>query len=315
MTNDPRSEYITRLNRVLDTIQTNLDQPLSLQTLAEVAGFSPFHFHRLFKSLMGETLSDYVQRTRLERAANLLIYHPHRSVLEIALACGFSGAAVFSRAFKEHFGSSPTQFRDEDRKNSKMERKQGKEMAGPESYNGSSRLSTEILERSKKTMDIEVKTLPTYHVAYIRHISGYRKGEFNSTINQSFQRVCGWAAARDLFGPNTLVIGIPYDNPDITPNDRCRYDACVTVPETVGEGSGDVSIEDIPGGKYAAARISVSSSETRKIGEAVDAMYGWLPSSGYILDDRPALEIYYDNPDHAPGEWITMDYCIPVRPL
>lgn len=165
-------------------------------------------------------------------------------------------------------------------------------------------------------MEVEVKNLPVYHVAYIRHMSGYHKGKFNSTINQAFQRVCAWAAARDLFSPSTLVIGIPYDNPEITPNDRCRYDACVTVPAAVKEASGEVGIEDIPGGKYAVARISVSSADTHLIGETVDRMYGqWLPSSGFVVDDRPSLEIYYENPDHAPGEWITMDFCIPVTPL
>jgi AraC family transcriptional regulator len=165
-------------------------------------------------------------------------------------------------------------------------------------------------------MDIEIKTLPAYHVAYIRHISGYSKGQFNSEINQAFQQVCGWAAARDLFHPDTLVIGIPYDDPNITPNDRCRYDACVTVPGTVTEGAGAVGIQEISGGKYAACRISISAQETHKIGEAVDAMYGeWLPGSGWMVDDRPSLEIYYDNPDLPPGTWITMDYCIPVKPL
>ncbi len=321
---DSRAEYIARLNRVVDYIHANLDQPLPLETLAGVAGFSPYHFHRLFKSLAAETLADYVLRIRLERAANLLLYHPHRTVLEIAATCGFSGAAVFTRAFKSHFGTSPSRYRLEQRKNRKEERKQRKDFQPLPGYNDNikpaapqflSRAANSLSRRLKMT-EIEVKTLPDYHVAYIRHTTGYSKGEFNSTINQAFQRVCGWVAARGLFTPTTLVIGIPYDNPDITPNDRCRYDACVTVPASLSEGSGEVGLQDIPGGKYAVRRISVSSAETHKIGEAVDALYGeWLPDSGFIIDDKPALEIYYDNPDHAPGEWITMDYCVSIRPL
>jgi len=314
--NDSRSEYITRLNRVLDAIHTNIDQPLTLEVLAAVAGFSPFHFHRIFKSLVGETLNEYVQRARLERAANMLLYHPGRSVLDAAFATGFSSAAVFTRAFKAHFGESPTRYRAQNSKNRKVERKQGKESWPPAGYNEDRHLPDVSLERSDFSMDVEVKNLPFYHVAYIRHITGYSKGEFNSDLNQAFQRVCAWAAARDLFGPTTLVIGIPYDNPDITPNDRCRYDACVTVPAEIREGSGEVGVMDISGGKYAVARISVSSAETRKIGETTDRMYGeWLPSSGFTVDDRPALEIYYDNPDHAPSEWITMDFCVPIVPM
>lgn len=306
-----RAEYIARLNRVLDYIGANLDGELTLEVLAGVAGFSPFHFHRLFKSLAGETLNDYVWRIRLEAAANQLAYHPETSILAISQTCGFSSPAVFSRAFKARFGASPAQYR----KQSKVERKQGKDFSSAFVYHGKHERPIQ-LGRSDFPMHVEVKNLPTYHVAYIRHISGYSKGEFSGAINASFQRVCAWAAARDLFRPGALVIGVPYDNPDITPNDRCRYDACVTVPAELSEGSGEVGVEDIPGGKYAVGRIEVSAQETSKIGEAVDRMYGeWLPASGYTVDDKPALEIYYDNPEKPQGTWISMDYCIPVKPL
>lgn len=306
----PSDIYGSRLNRVIDYIHTHLDQPLTLEVLSGVAGFSPFHFHRLFKSLVGETLNDYVWRARLERSANALAYQPHISILEISLACGFSSPAVFSRAFKERFGVSPSQYR----KQRKVERKQGKEISAPGAYNGEHTIL--FVERSTLPMNVEIKTLPTYHVAYIRHISGYSKGQFSSDINQAFQRVSAWVAARDLFRPTTQVIGIPYDNPDITPNDRCRYDACVTVPTEVGEGSGEVSIQEIPGGKYAVGHIEVSAQAAHQIAETVDQMYGqWLPASGFTVDDKPALEIYYNNPNQPPGAWISMDFCIPVRPL
>ena len=321
--NISRAEYTARLNRVIDYIHGHLDSVLLLETLADVAGFSPFHFHRLFKSLVGETLNDYVQRARLEKAVYLLINRPETTVLAIGIACGFSGAAVFSRAFKAHFGVSPSQYRFRElekwSKNRKADSKTGKDSSLADHYNGEHPNIHLTFERSDSPMNVEVKVLPTYHAAYIRHLSGYSKGEFNSAINQAFQRVCAWAAARDLFTANTLVIGIPYDNPDVTPNDRCRYDACVTIPETLTAlepGAGEVGIQDISGGKYAVTRIEVSPQETHKIGQAVDALYGeWLPSSGYTADDKPSLEIYYENPDRPAGTWITMDYCVPVRPL
>jgi AraC family transcriptional regulator len=305
---DSRTEYIRRLNRVLDFIYNNLDQELTLKVLADVAGFSPFHFHRLFKSLVGETLNDYVWRARLEKAANQLS-NPEVSLLTISLNCGFSSPAVFSRAFKAHFQVNPSQFR----KQRKVERKQGKDSPPAATYNGRHAVLF-TLKRSEFPMNIEVKTLPTYHVAYIRHMTGYSKGIPSSAIGEAFQRVCAWAAARDLFRPGTLVIGIPYDNPDITPNDRCRYDACVMVPADILEGGGEISIQDISGGKYAVVRIEVSTQETQRIGETVDQVYGeWLPSSGYAGEDKPALEIYYDTPEKAPGTWISMEYCIPLK--
>src|SRR5512136_1569096 len=96
-TRSARAVYVSRLNKVIDYIHANLEQPLSLNVLASVAGFSPFHFHRIFKSLVGETLGDYIQRARLEKSANMLLNGPRDNILEIALSCGFSSAAIFSR--------------------------------------------------------------------------------------------------------------------------------------------------------------------------------------------------------------------------
>ena len=168
-------------------------------------------------------------------------------------------------------------------------------------------------------MDIEVKKLPDMHVAYIRHIQGYRKGVPDSRIRQAFARVCKWASARDLVGPNTLVIGIPYDNPDITPVDRCRYDACITIPQEIVASQGTIGIQDIPGGKYAMCRIEISASEAHRIGEMVEYLYDyvygeWLPGSGYQADDKPPLEIYRETVGKPVGTWICMDYCIRVKP-
>ncbi len=306
-----RAEYLLRLNRVLDYIHANLDQPLSLEVLAKVAGFSPFHFHRLFKSMVGETLNDYVWRSRLEKAANWLRGEPDRSIIEICLGCGFSSPAVFSRAFRERFQLSPSQYR----KQSKVDRSLSKDSQLEDRYDGKRKIIKPI-ERIRFPMNIEVKQFPTMHVAYVRHLTGYKKGQNSREIGEAFQRVTKWAAAHDLMGPQTLVIGIPYDNPEITPNDRCRYDACVSIPAEVTQGGGEVGVQDIPGGKYAVCHLEISSQETHKIAEAVDSLYGeWLPSSGYGSADQPALEIYYNTPNKPMGSWISMDFCVPIEPL
>src|ERR1700704_4132420 len=100
-----RREYAARMNRVVDHIQTHLADPLDLEQLAAVACFSPFHFHRLFRAWMGETLQAFVHRLRLERAAQLLLFDQAKSVSDIAQECGFSSASAFARAFKAAFGT------------------------------------------------------------------------------------------------------------------------------------------------------------------------------------------------------------------
>jgi AraC family transcriptional regulator len=97
---DPRrTEYAARFNRVLDYIQAHLPEAMDLETLASVACFSPYHFHRLFHGWMGETLHDFIFRLRVERAATQLVYNPGKSITEIALDCGFSSSSTFARAF------------------------------------------------------------------------------------------------------------------------------------------------------------------------------------------------------------------------
>ncbi len=102
---DSRTEYKSRMHRVVGAIDRQLDQPLDLAMLAEVAHFSAFHFHRLFAAWMGETLGDYLRRRRLEVAAMRLAAQPRTTVLNDALSVGFGSAA---RAFRKRFASSPT---------------------------------------------------------------------------------------------------------------------------------------------------------------------------------------------------------------
>src|SRR5712675_2433867 len=106
-----RAEYDGRMHRVLDHIDRRLDQFLDLETLAEVAHFSPFHFHRLFSAWMGETLGAYLRRRRCEVAATRLLAQPRVAVLQIALGVGFGSAEALTHAFNARFGCSPTSWR------------------------------------------------------------------------------------------------------------------------------------------------------------------------------------------------------------
>ena len=101
-----RSEYVARINRVMDYIESHLAEELSLDVLAKIACFSSFHFHRIFAAMTGETLNHFVRRLRIEKAASQLLANPGKSVTEVALDCGFSGSSVFARVFKESFGMS-----------------------------------------------------------------------------------------------------------------------------------------------------------------------------------------------------------------
>jgi AraC-like DNA-binding protein len=106
-----RAEYDGRVNRVVDYIRSHLGEALTLGELARIAAFSPFHFHRVFSALTGETLFAYIQRQRIEKAAGVLAAGVDPTILEVALDHGFSSAATFARAFRARFGMSASEWR------------------------------------------------------------------------------------------------------------------------------------------------------------------------------------------------------------
>ena len=103
-------DYKKRLTNVLEFIASHLDEDLPLEKVAAIAHFSPFHFHRVFKYLTGETLSQYINRQRVEKAAMALM-HKDWAMADIASRYGFGDPTSFSRAFKKHYNQTPTKFR------------------------------------------------------------------------------------------------------------------------------------------------------------------------------------------------------------
>jgi len=323
-----RLEYAQRVNRVIDHIRAHLAEDLSLERLARVAAFSPFHFHRIFRAITGETLSAFVQRLRLERAALALVHRRDDSVLTVALDHGFASAATFARAFRGHFGMSATAWRAggarhwskpgqathtradakgtraaADRKLGKANRKPGKAARG-EQRHGGSRPS-----RKETTMNVAVKELPRYRVAYMRHVGPYGA----QGIPELWQRFRAWGERRGLGGPGAIKLGIGHDDPEVTPPEKCRYDACLVVPESFVADKW-VNIGEVPGGRYAVTEF-VGSPHT--IRDAWETLYrAWLPGSGYQPDDRPCVEIYRGDPEVGghPGTF-RCELAMPVRPL
>ena len=166
MSGAARLEYDKRVNRVIDHIRERLAEPLTLADLARVAAFSPFHFHRVFRAITGETLFGFIQRLRVERAAAALLGQREVSVLEIALDHGFGSAATFARAFRAHFGMTATRWRagGAGRWRARLARKPRKQLRNAGKARGRS-----LSHRGRKeaAMSIRVQPQPAYHVACV----------------------------------------------------------------------------------------------------------------------------------------------------
>ena len=291
---DSRSEYVARMHRVLEHIDRELDQPLELETLARVANFSPFHFHRLFTAWMGETLGDYVRRRRLELAALRLVAQPRLAVLQVALSVGFGSTEAFARAFKTRFGSTPTGWRDSQLRN----RDQSK------SKHDQARALTPANDGDMKVTIVDRQ--PTT-VAYLRHVGPYGKQVSDFWIT----KVAPWMETNGLYGKPRY--GISLDDPGIAAPETLRYDAAVEVPKDFA-GAGDYQMTVIPGGKYAVGKFKGTENE---VGEAwAWLLRDWLPESGMQLDSRPFFEHYPVSAgyDQKTGQFES-EICIPVTPL
>jgi AraC family transcriptional regulator len=285
-----QEQYQARLEQVITFLAAHLAEPLSLETLAGVAGFSPYHFHRIFSGLLGETPGDALNRLRLERAANLLLKSP-QSITAIALVCGFSSSATFARSFRQRFGLTASEYRSQ---------------GGATLQTNSDPLSAPIPLPDLGL--VQVKPLPAIPVIYVANLEGYSIEK----ICAAWNRLMKWGGTRGLLGPQTRAIGVTFDDPLITAANRCRYYACLTVPGKVETGQ-RVSYMEIGAGLHALAHVTVTAQE---ISLVYHAMYGqWLPGSGLQPADRPTYEIYLQTPDQHPEGKYELEVCIPVEPL
>lgn len=286
------------MHAVIEHIDRHLDQKLDLATLAAVAHFSSFHFHRLFHAWVGEPLGDHVRRRRLEVSALRLRTQPRLPVLQVALGVGFGSSEAFTRAFRARFGCSPTQWRKS--KYDQVTRKLDQAPRKSKRKHGGS-------TKREFTMKVKLQNREPVRVAYLRHTGPYGDGITRFWM----ETVAPWMETNDLFGRPRY--GVALDDPHVTRPAQCRYDACVEVSarETL---TGNSEQKILPGGKYA---VLAYSGPTSSIGLAWDHLLGeWLPKSGLQLDSRPMFEHYpVDGSYDEKTGVITCEICVPVMPL
>lgn len=303
------SDYVARINRVIDFVQDNLGQELGVERLAAVAQLSPFHFHRIFRAMVGEPLGQFVRRLRLERAARRLCEAPDRSITEIALDTGFASPASFAKAFRERFGVSASEWRER-RKNGQSMSKDGNAETVVDRYFDAGAWAPKWrveMPNANISTHVEIRELPEQTIAYVRHTGPYQGNA--ELFGRLFGQLAQWAGPRGLLGPDAQFLSLYHDDPAITDDSKLRVVCgCVVPPDT--EVSGEIGKTSVPGGTYAVGRFELNADE---YGAAWDSMYGrWLPASGYQPDDRPALELYLNNPETHPEKKHVVEIAIPI---
>jgi len=308
-----RIEYRARINRVMDYIDQHLDQSLELKTIADIANFSPFHFHRIFSFLIGETPIDYIQRLRVEKAAWKLRESTPETITEIAYGCGFGSVSLFSRTFKKHFGMTPSQFSKADKpvysQNGKLFSKNGQMLRKNLKSDRGENADLCIVESNQfyfMKANIEVKEMPEMKAIYVRHI-----GTFNQ-IGQAYEKLFKWAYPRGLYTQNvSKSASITHDDPSVTELEKVRQSACIIIEEDV-KVDGEIGKLTIPGGKYAVGHFELGFADFEK---AWNSMCNWFVESGYQQGDGCTYELYHNDYTTHPEQKHIVDICIPVKPL
>jgi AraC family transcriptional regulator len=271
---------------VIDYISNHLDEKLDLDKLSDISAISPYHFHRIMSAYLGEPIGSYIIRCRIEAGSTLLKYSSQQ-IDEIAYKMGYETPASFTKAFKKHFGISPTEFRSTN--NFFTMKTIISENILPDGF----KLKPKIVERvSKKAI-------------YIRLIGDYKSNDYG----QAWEKIWKFIKEKRLFGFNQECLGVAYNDPNITENDKCQYDCCVTISKDI-KPEGEIGVKNIEGGRYAAFKFRGSFDNISSVYNSI--FKNWLPESNYELRDAPCFEKYIKfsktNPDNNKTE-----VYIPVR--
>jgi AraC family transcriptional regulator len=279
--------YFERINRILNFINLNLDKPMDMDMLAGMGYYSTFHFQKIMRAHLGESLGSHIIRLRIETAAHLLKLTTI-PVQDIAMKTGYENPASFNKAFKKRFGISPSEFREQKHTEYQHYLKQTK-------MNISDQIS----------LQPKIKNIESMKVIYAQ-----ATGPYSQSAAKAWETVCSFAAKNKLFGFKTTFIGISHDSPDVTDAEKLRYDACITVKKDVSP-QGEIGVKTIDGGKYAIFRHKGSYE---KFNDSYNYIYGtWMPENNIEPDDKPCFELYINSPDKTKPEKLLTDIYIPIK--
>jgi AraC family transcriptional regulator len=288
--------YTSRINRVIDYIECNLSENLSLEKLAEFACFSKYHFHRIFKAVTNETLNIFIKRIKMETALRRLNYDPHVRIIDLAMDSGYQSHTNFTRDFKNYYQVSPSKAKNHNPVISVQgktdKREEGKTETGDLSLSS-----------------IGIKNIQPMTVVYERILNGYDP----NVIPQAFQDLYNKVQFYHPDGKYVKPVGIAYDDPDYTPLDKCRYDACYELAEDSPTFPGsDLNTKVIEEGLYACFALT---GKGKDIFAAWDSIFEkWIVTGNFVPVEKPNIELYFPCPEYEKG-FYNAHLCVPVRKI
>lgn len=151
--------------------------------------------------------------------------------------------------------------------------------------------------------EIAIETAPERSLIGLDHRGSYLE------IGEAFERLAVWAGPRDLIGPETLMIGVYYDDPESVAEKDLRSFAGLTVTPAAGEAAAEMRGETLKAGTVARLRHKGPYAE---LPNAYRQLYGWLVANGREAADAPPFEIYLNSPQQTPPPELLTDVCLPL---
>lgn len=275
--------YHEKVGRVVDYIHGNLDADLSFETLADIACLSPYHYHRIYRAILGETVTQSIRRLRLQRAAGDLIKSSH-SITKIARQATYQNTDSFTRKFSEAYGLPPQAYRD-----------QGQELH---------QKLTKTQSGDKNMYTVEIITLKDFTLGTLSHIGDYMD------MGPTFEKLLTSGAQQGLMNENTQVWGMYYDDPQTVPKEELRGKAGITIAADTALKEG-IEVTPIDGGKFAKIFYKGPYNELEIPYRWI--YQTWLLESGHEPKNAPVIEEYLNSPhDVAPKDLLTAIH-IPLK--
>lgn len=297
-----QADYKNRINRVFEFIDKNLESDLSLNAVSEIAFFSSFHFHRVFKFVTEQTLHEYVKRRRIEKSASDLL-HKNITATEIAHKYGFSDNSSYSRAFKKYFGVSPTEFKNQNpnrfSKIRQLKSKNGQEYPDYEKYIC---VINNLKKWIKMNAKIEIKEMSKMDLAYVSSIGPHN-------LENAYGKLMQWATPKGLMNDQTKMITVYHDSFKVTEADKVRMSASILL-DKAAETNGEIGLTTIEAGKFIVGSFEIGLNEFEK---SWTGLFVWMNENGYKKADREPFEIYYNNFNEHPERKAIVDFCIPIE--
>ena len=294
-----------RINKAIQHIEQNLEADLSLNTLAKITHYSPFHFHRIFSTICGETPHEFVIRKRMEKIAWAMLKQKNIPIKDFAYKYGFDSDVSFSRSFKKYFGVSASSFRKLStsiynkiiRKNSKI----GKVQTKVEAYFCNAEKVKQWMQTNGKVI---TRFLPAQSLVYIRN-----RGDWE-LADAAFQSLRTWANKKGLLSSqNGKWLLVVHDNPAVTELSKLSHSSCLKT-NGLNETVEDFGILTIPAGRFVVGSFEVSESEIKLAWEGTSI---WLMENGHTYRDGHFFETFNTDSIFQSNAKHKIDICIPIE--